>query len=90
MRDLWTRFLDRMLKNMELFVCEGFYPYNPLTKNLVINSVQQEIVIEFVMNQCLVVWLFRGVCGTKLNNRPAFVLCRVLSHVVVSCYTCMN
>ena len=34
-----------------------------------------ETFIKFVMNQYLVAWLFHGMCGTKLKNRHALVLC---------------
>ena len=41
--------------------------------------------MEFVMNQYLVAWPCRGMCGTKLKNRRALALCPVVSHDVVSC-----
>ena len=41
--------------------------------------------MEFVMNQNLVAWSCRGMCGTKLKNRRALILCHVVSHAVVSC-----
>ena len=35
------------------------------------------------MNQNLVAWSCRGMCGTKLKNRRALLLCAVMSHAVV-------
>ena len=37
------------------------------------------------MNQNPVALSCRGMCGTKLKNRRALVLCHVVSHAVVSC-----
>ena len=43
--------------------------------------------MEFVINHYLVAWSCRGMCGTKLKNRHALLLCHVESHDVVS-YMC--
>ena len=37
------------------------------------------------MNVNIVAWSCRGMCGTKLKNRPAFVFFPVVSHAAVSC-----
>ena len=42
------------------------------------------------MDQNLVAYLCRGMCGTKLKNRCALVLGPVVLHAVMSCHTCMN
>ena len=79
---------------MQLIVLRGLYTFlyfnlylqkqhYPLVKSLVINCPPQ-IVMEFV-NQFQVAWSCRGMCGTKLKNRRALVLCPVVSHDVMSC-----
>ena len=42
------------------------------------------------MNLNIVAWSCRGMCGTKLKNRLALVLCPVVSHAVVSCRVALS
>ena len=79
---------------MQIVVSTGFFPFllhlhlqkhYPLRKSLVINCTPRNC--HGVCNQSessrMVV---SCMCGTKLKNRRALVLCPVVSHAVVSCH----
>ena len=79
---------------MQLIVSRGLYlflysnlylqkQHYPLVKS-VVNNCTPQIVTEF-MNLYQVARSCPGMCGTKLKNCRALVLCPVVSHAVMSC-----